>query len=242
MSALTALGLSVLTYLAGLWIQRRTGNKPYMHPVVLAMLLVVLALAWLGEPYTEDYLRHNAIMLDLLMVAVVAFAVPLVDNLRLVLRDLARLTAVVLLAAVFIAGSTVALCLAAGIDREAIAAFSFRSVTNPIAIAIAEQNRVSVDIAMFGVFVTGLVGVLTAEPLLRAVRITDPAPRRTGARHHQSRLRHRAGAGIQFARCRLRHHGHDPHRAAVRLRGALVAALPAALAPSPCAAAISRAP
>ena len=174
MSALTALGLSVLTYLAGLWIQRRTGNKPYMHPVVLAMLLVVLALAWLGEPYTEDYLRHNAIMLDLLMVAVVAFAVPLVDNLRLVLRDLARLTAVVLLAAVFIAGSTVALCLAAGIDREAIAAFSFRSVTNPIAIAIAEQNRVSVDIAMFGVFVTGLVGVLTAEPLLRAVRITDP--------------------------------------------------------------------
>ncbi|MBX6393352.1 MAG: LrgB family protein, partial [Burkholderiales bacterium] len=52
MSALTALGLSVLTYLAGLWIQRRTGNKPYMHPVVLAMLLVVLALAWLGEPYT----------------------------------------------------------------------------------------------------------------------------------------------------------------------------------------------
>ena len=172
--ALSALGLSLLAYLAGLWIQRHTGNKPYMHPVILAILLVAFVLALLDESATDAYLEHNMLLLDLLMVAVVAFSVPLVDNMRLVLREFARLLAVVALAAIFIAGSTIALCYAFGIDAAAMAAFSFRSVTNPIAIAIAEQNALSVDLAMLGVSITGVVGILTAEHILAALRITDP--------------------------------------------------------------------
>lgn len=171
---LPALGLSVLAYLLGLWLQRCTGMKPYMHPVVLGMLIVVAVLLLAPPAVTDDYLTHNAVLLDLLLAGVVAFSLPLVENIRLVLRDLGRLLLIVLLAALFIAPSTIALCYAFGIDRAMTAAFSFRSVTNPIAIAIAEQNALSVDVAMLGVFITGLVGVLLTEPLLRSLRITDP--------------------------------------------------------------------
>jgi putative effector of murein hydrolase len=149
------------------------GSKPYMHPIVLAMAAVVLVLALLPPGATEDYLAHNELLLDLLMVAVVAFAVPLVDNVRTVLRDLLRVCAVVLVAGAFITVSTVALCYVAGVDADAIAAFSLRSVTNPIAIAVSEQNAISVDLAMLGVFVTGLVNVVAVEPILHRMRITD---------------------------------------------------------------------
>src|SRR5690606_27213444 len=154
-SVLAALALSVLGYVAGVWLQRRTGSKPYMQPILLGMFVVVAVLALLDAPATEDYLAHNGLLLDLLMVAVVAFAIPLVDNVRVVLRDLIGLAFVVLAAGAFIASSTLALCYVAGIDAASIAAFSLRSVTNPIAIAVAEQNAISVDLAMLGVFITG---------------------------------------------------------------------------------------
>ena len=174
MSVLAALALSVLGYVAGVWLQRRTGSKPYMQPILLRMFVVVAVLALLDAPATEDYLAHNGLLLDLLMVAVVAFAIPLVDNVRVVLRDLIGLAFVVLAAGAFIASSTLALCYVAGIDAASIAAFSLRSVTNPIAIAVAEQNAISVDLAMLGVFITGFVSVVVVEPILHRMGITDP--------------------------------------------------------------------
>src|SRR5690606_2404292 len=169
-----ALALSVLGYVAGVWVQRRTGSKPYMQPILLAMFLLVAILALLPDSATEDYLAHSTVLVDLLMVAVVAFAVPLVDNVRMVLRELLRIAAVIVLAGAFMAGSTLALCYALGIGPESLAAFTLRFVTNPIAIAVAEQNAVSVDLAMLGVFITGLVGVVAVEPILHRMRITDP--------------------------------------------------------------------
>lgn len=174
MSVLAAIALSLLGHVCGTWVQRRFGSKPYMQSIVLAMVVVVIILAFMDRRATDDYLAHNQLLLDLLMVSVVAFAVPLVDNVRAVLRELLRICATVVVAGTFIAGTTVALCYAAGIDADAIAAFSLRSVTNPIAIAVAEQNAISVELAMLGVFIAGLVNVVAAEPILHRMRITDP--------------------------------------------------------------------
>ncbi len=170
---LAGLGLSIAAFLAGLWVHRHSGRKSYVHPVAVGSLIVVVLLIWLGDAATELYLEHNTILLELLIVAVVAFSVPLVDNMRTVLRELGRLMLAVTLIALLIAGSTVALGYIARLDAGTVSAMGLRSVTTPIAIVIAEKNAISVDLTMFTVFVAGLFGVLTAERLLAWIRITD---------------------------------------------------------------------
>jgi putative effector of murein hydrolase len=172
-NVLAGLGLSIAAYLIGLWVHRHSGRKSYVHPVAVGSLIVVALLLWLGTAATEQYLEHNTILLELLIVAVVAFSVPLVDNVRTVLRELDRLVLAVTLIALLIAASTVALGYVARLDAPMISAMSLRSVTTPIAIVIAEKNAISVDLTMFTVFVAGLFGVLTAERLLAWIRITD---------------------------------------------------------------------
>lgn len=172
-NVLAGLGLSIAAYLIGLWVHRHSGRKSYVHPVAVGSLIVVALLLWLGTAATEQYLEHNTILLELLVVAVVAFSVPLVDNMRTVLRELDRLVLAVTLIALLIAASTVALGYVAQLDAPIISAMGLRSVTTPIAIVIAEKNAISVDLTMFTVFVAGLFGVLTAERLLAWIRITD---------------------------------------------------------------------
>ncbi|HKY00934.1 MAG TPA: LrgB family protein [Burkholderiales bacterium] len=174
---LPALGLTVAAYLVGVLLQRRSG-KALLHPVGVAMLIVVAVLACFDAALTQTYLQHNAVLLEFLMVAIVAFAIPLVDNIRAVTQELMRLLAVVLISGLFIAGSTVALCWVLNLDLATTLAFSLRSVTNPIVLAIAEKNNLAVDMAMLGGFITGIVGVVAGEPILRALKITDP--RRVG--------------------------------------------------------------
>ena len=174
---LPALALSVAAYLLGAFVHRRAGSSPLLHPVVIAMFAVVAVLAALaafGHPVADIYFERNTLLLECLMVAITAFALPLIDNARQLTRDLAGILAAVAVSGVMLGATTVALCVLFGVDANVTAALGLRTVTNPMAAVIAEANGLSVEVAMLGVFITGVVGVIVGERLLALVGVTDP--------------------------------------------------------------------
>ena len=173
---LPALVLSAAAYLLGVFVHRRAANSPLLHPVVIAMFLVVAVLSALkafGHPFADVYLEQNELLLECLFVGIVAFALPLVDNARRLTRDLAGILATVVLSGLTLGATTVGLCLVLGFNPDVAAALSLRTVTNPMAVVIAAANGLSVDIAMLGVFITGVVGVIFGERMLNLTGVTD---------------------------------------------------------------------
>jgi len=178
---LGGLALSLAAYLIGMRVHRAGGMRPYLHPVVIAMLLIVAVLATarsLGFDRVDAYTRSNALLLDMLMVGVVAFALPLFDSIGMVVKEALRLLAVVAMSCGALAATTTLIALAAQLNPQEALALSLRTVTNPIAVAIADQNDLLTDVALLGIFITGLVGVASAEWVLRPLGVSDP--RRVG--------------------------------------------------------------
>lgn len=172
-----ALALSVAAYLLGAFVHRRAASSPLLHPVAIAMFAVVAVLAALaafGHPVADEYFEHNTLLIECLMVSIVAFALPLIDNARQLSRDLVGILGAVAVSGLMLGVTTVALCILFGMEAGVTAALGIRTVTNPMTVVIAEANGLSVDIAMLGVFITGIVGVIVGERLLAFVGVTDP--------------------------------------------------------------------
>lgn len=122
----------------------------------------------------ESYQKAGEILLWLLGPATVALAVPLYVHLHRVRRAL--LAAVVSL----VAGSLISVAAAVGsaialsAHVETIRSLAPKSVTTPIAMAIAESIGGAAPLAAAFVIATGAVGALTGSYLFDLLRIRDP--------------------------------------------------------------------
>ncbi|MFZ0099738.1 MAG: LrgB family protein [Gemmobacter sp.] len=151
---------------------RASGRRPFVNPVLIAVLLLA-ALLWLsGTPY-QTYFEGAQFVHFLLGPATVALALPLWDNLGHVRR-----AALPMLAALF-AGSTVAvvsalgLAVAFGVDGEVLASIAPKSATAPVALGISDRLGGSPTLTAVLVILTGIIGAIFATPLLNALRIRD---------------------------------------------------------------------
>lgn len=171
-----ALALSLAGYLAGLWLHRRAGNSPLLHPVAIGMFAVAAALgilAWTGHPFAATYLDNNQILVEALFLGVVAFAMPLVDNARKLFQDLVGILACAVLSSAVLGAITLLVSLLFGFSAPEIAALSLRTVSQPIAVAIAAANGLSIEVVMLAVFVSATATIIAGEPLLRAAGVGD---------------------------------------------------------------------
>ncbi len=151
---------------------RASGRRPFVNPVLIAVLLLA-ALLWLsGTPY-QTYFEGAQFVHFLLGPATVALALPLWDNLGHVRR-----AALPMLAAL-LAGSTVAVVSALGlavafrIDGEVLASIAPKSATAPVALGISDRLGGSPTLTAVLVILTGIIGAIFATPLLNALRIRD---------------------------------------------------------------------
>jgi putative effector of murein hydrolase len=160
----------------GLWLHRRAGNSPLLHPVAIGTFAVAAALgllAWTGHPFAAAYLDNNQILVEALFLGVVAFALPLIDNARRLFRDLAGILLCAVLSGFALGVITLLVPLLFGFSGPEIAALSLRTVSQPIAVAIAAANGLSIEIVMLSVFVTGVAVIIAGERLLSAAGVKD---------------------------------------------------------------------
>ena len=173
-SPLLGLTATLLAYLAGVWLFKRSGQKPLCNPVLIAIVLLSLLLWATGTPYRR-YFDGAQFIHFLLGPATVALAVPLHAYWRRL-----RQMALPLIAGLF-AGSATAAFSAMGLARlfgaspETVFSLGPKSVTTPIAMGVAEQIGGIPSLTAVLVILTGILGAMGFPAFFRLIGVRSHA-------------------------------------------------------------------
>ena len=175
-SPLLWLTLTVLAYLAAVWLYRRARLNPLLNPVMVAVTLIIGVLLLTGTPY-PTYFDGAKFVHFLIGPATVALAIPLYMQLERLKRMWLPLSVALLAGSLTAIASAVGIAWALGGTRETLLALAPKSATMPIAMAVAEQIGGLPSLAAVAVALTGIAGAVMARSLLDLFGIQDPAVR-----------------------------------------------------------------
>lgn len=169
---LTALFVTMGSFLLAQWIQKRMNGHSLLNPVVLSIIIVVSFLIMFDIPY-KQYLQNVHLINGLLGPATVALAIPLYHQLARIKKSLLPIGLSISVASLVAAGTGYFLAHKMGAATDIQLALIPKSATTPIAIEIAEKIGTDPSLAVFFVFTTGIIGSVIAGFIFKLVRITD---------------------------------------------------------------------
>ena len=171
-SPLLFLTLTLAAFQAGSWIYERSGHKPFLNPVMTAVILLVAILTLTQTPY-PTYFEGAQFVHFLLGPATVALAIPLFRQFERVRRSALALITSLLCGSLTAIGSAVGLGWALGASRETLLSLAPKSVTAPVAMGITEQLGGLPSLTAVLVILTGILGAVTGPMVLNLLRIRD---------------------------------------------------------------------
>jgi predicted murein hydrolase (TIGR00659 family) len=173
---LVALALTVAVFTAASWINQRLRGHPLVNPVLLSVCFLMLFLSATSIPY-ERYFQGAQFIHFLLGPATVALAVPMFRHL-----DRIRAAALPILVGI-VSGSVAGLVLVAilarlfAADPSLTASLATKSVTAPVAMAIADHTGAIPSLAAVVAVLAGMTGAAFGPALLNWLGITEPMAR-----------------------------------------------------------------
>jgi len=171
-SAIFGLFLCIGSFLAGKWIQKKTGLVA-ANPLLLAAVICVTVLLVFRIPYAS--FARGADLLALLLGPVTALLALGIYNQKAVLK---RYFIPVLLGctagSMVSMGSILLLCRLFRVDQVITASLLPRSCTTAIALGISESHGGLAPVTVACVIIVGIVGAIGAPAFCRWFRITDP--------------------------------------------------------------------
>lgn len=170
------LTLTLLAYLAGVWLHRWSGQATLLNPVVLAVTLLVTLLLVTETSYSR-YFEGAQFIHFLLGPATVALAVPLYQHFGRIRAQLIPILAGLLAGSLTAIVSATAMVWLLNGTRETLVSMAPKSVTTPVAMGIAEQLGGLPSLTAVLVIMTGIIGAVTGPLLLRWLRIEDDSAR-----------------------------------------------------------------
>lgn len=168
------LTLTVATYLLGEWLFRKANGMPLLHPVFTSVVVLIGLLKLTGISF-QQYFESARFIHLLLGPATVALAVPLYANLSRVKQMLGPLCIALVVGGLTGIVSVILLGRAFGLSSEVLTSFAPKSVTTPIAMAIADHLGGNASLAAAAVIATGVMGCMLADWIMKPLRIKDPA-------------------------------------------------------------------
>lgn len=171
-SPLLFLTLTLAAFQAGSWVYTRSGHKPFLNPVLTAVVLVVALLTLSGTTY-ESYFEGAQFVHFLLGPATVALAIPLYRQFERVRRSALALLTSILCGSLTAIGSAVGLGWLLGASRETLLALAPKSVTAPVAMGITEQLGGLPSLTAVLVILTGILGAVTGPIILNLLKVKD---------------------------------------------------------------------
>jgi len=158
------------------WLALKSGRNPLVNPVLLSIIAVGAVLLATGTPYGR-YFEGAQFVHFLLGPAIVAIAVPLVTNRKIVMENLLPLLGALLAGSVTAIVSVVLLGRLFGLPPDVLLALVPKSVTAGVAMGIAVQIGGSPSLTAVLVVLTGVTGAVLVTPIMNALKITDYAAR-----------------------------------------------------------------
>lgn len=166
------LAVTLAAYGLGLAAQRRLGGTALASPVLIAIALVAAVVLATRTPY-QVYFTGAQFINFLLGPATVALAVPLAKNLQLVRRNWKSLGVALIAGSMASIVSGVIIVWLLGGSRSIALSMAPKSVTTPIAMAVADEiggvPALTAVLAILG----GVVAAILGQQLLRRLRIED---------------------------------------------------------------------
>ncbi|WGE36769.1 CidB/LrgB family autolysis modulator [Actinobacillus genomosp. 1] len=163
--------LTIAAFLLGQRISQRLKSS-VLNPFVIALTLVIAMIVIGKVPYT-DYYQGNFPINNLLGVSVVALALPFYEQLPQIRKKWRQITLVVAFGTSFTMITGIFFALLLGASPDILAAIVPKSVSTPIAIAIAGQIGGSSAITAVGVLVAGLLGSVFGFAVLHRIGVRN---------------------------------------------------------------------
>ncbi len=164
--------MTLFAYQIGLLCQRKF-RLPIFNPILVAALLLILTLRFLGME-TAQYMGGMNLLSWLMTPATICLAIPMYEQFQALGKNLK---------AIFLGVAAGALsCLAflwlgsvlAGLDRNLTVSILPKSITAAIGVPLTQLLGGTASITTLGISVTGIGGNMFGVTLCRLFRITDP--------------------------------------------------------------------
>ncbi len=173
---LLGLTLTLVAYQLGLFCANQSGNHPLVNPVLIAMAALALVLSLTKTSYAT-YFEGAQFVHFLLGTATVALAVPFYERLGQLRKLWMPLGLGMLAGACASVAVAIAVMSLMSADPALVRTMIPKSVTAPIAMAIAERIGGVPTIAAVFCVVTGIVGAATGKLIFDALNIRSMAVR-----------------------------------------------------------------
>lgn len=146
---------------------------PLINPLLISIILTIPAILLLNIDYAT-YEEGARYLSWLLTPATVALAVPLYEQFELLKKNIAAITAGVIAGVLSSLGSVLGLAVLFGFSHEEYITFLPKSITTAIGMGVAEENGGIVPITVGVIIITGVIGNMLGDMLLKLFRISEP--------------------------------------------------------------------
>lgn len=164
--------ISLLSYEFGLWLKRKT-QSPICNPLLVSIVVTIAILLILGVDY-ESYNAGAQYLSYLLTPATVCLAIPLYEQLSLLVRNIKAILIGIVAGVLASIGSVLGLCILFGLNHQYYVTLLPKSITTAIGMGVSEELGGIVTITVSVIILTGVLGNIIAETVCKCFRITEP--------------------------------------------------------------------
>ena len=160
--------ISLASYALGVWLRKKTGLS-FFNPLLVSIILVILFLSVSGISYST-YAESADYISFLLTPATICLAVPLYEQFKLLKKNWKAVVAGVVssLVCIFL------MALLFRFDHQTYVTFLPKSITTAIGMGVAEELGGYVSLAVVVIVITGVLGNVIAEAVLKLFKIEEP--------------------------------------------------------------------
>ena len=166
------LTVTICAYVLADRLSARVGRHPFANPVLHAVWMIGLVLAFTGTPY-RVYFEGAQFVHFMLGPATVALAIPLYEHRRTVARAILPMAGSLLVGAIVAMVSAVGIARLLGVPQDVLVSLAPKSVTAGVAMGVSEKFGGDPTLTAVLVMTTGVIGAMIVTPLMRLTGITD---------------------------------------------------------------------
>lgn len=177
-SATFGVVISVLAYFLGMWLKEKT-KLAILNPLLVSVALVIIVLA-LGHIDYDTYNASARYLSYLLTPATVALAIPLYLQLERLKKNFVAIAVGLVTGAITSMGSILVMSVLFRLDHQTFVTMLPKSITTAIGMGVSEELGGVVTITVAVIIVTGILGNVFANLILKIFRVTDPVAKGLG--------------------------------------------------------------
>lgn len=166
------LTVTLLAYAVGDALFKAAGKRPYVNPVLIAVVLLA-SLLWIAGVQYGTYFEGAKFVHFMLGPATVALAAPLYANLGKIKASAIPMIGALIAGSVTAIISALGVAYAMGVRGEVLLSLAPKSVTAPVALGVSEAIGGSPTLTAVLVILTGIMGAVMATPLLNLLGIKN---------------------------------------------------------------------